>query len=99
MVMPCRCRASSSMRTVLKAVVRAPMAPTVSRRIALHHAAEAVEVVDVLARRPAERGATLCGCRAVNVNAVLAEHVHDRELAAERVAAQLAGPSCPSSSG
>ncbi len=32
-VMPWRCRASSSMRTVLKAVVRAPMAPTVMSRM------------------------------------------------------------------
>ncbi len=32
-VMPWRCRATSSMRTVLNGVVRAPIAPTVTRRI------------------------------------------------------------------
>ena len=62
-VIPWRCRATSSQRTVLKAVVRAPMAPTTIRRMP-RTTLDPIPVIDVL-REPRCRGWTVWGFRAV----------------------------------
>ena len=89
MVMPWRCRASSSMRTVLKAVVRAPMAPTTMPLHAVDHPADAVEVLDVSPKNVAAWRGDRVRLERRELHPVLAEDVHDGELAAERVAPEL----------